>query len=207
MKKWMTALAFGCLIVSFQNCSKTNFSSDAGSNAQSLNQVNPATEDPVTSLKPDEAQAILLPNTPVLDAQLQSTQSKAADANPFDSNSLSLNPKTGVINVLSADGSADPDQLFCLSSEQIAQLEGLLNTARICAGEDLSANQDMACQLDYRFPYAKLQFTGQDVTLGERFSGCHTGTDLCGEGSKALQNFLAGLVTNLKNQACHFQDL
>jgi hypothetical protein len=205
MKKWMMALAFGCLIVSFQNCSR-----GGGVNSGSLDQssqINPVTENAVTGLKPNEAEALVLPNTPFLDAQLQIAESKAADANPFDSSTLSMDPKTGVMNVVSADGSVDPDKIFCLSSEQIAELEGLLSAAQICAGEDKAASADVVCQMDYQFPYAKLQFSDQDVTLGERFSGCHTGTDLCGQSSRNLQKFIADVVKNLPAQTCHFESL
>lgn len=162
----------------------------------------------LSSLSPSNAQSLEIPSSPAVDNAIAGVSSKASASDDlFASFGLSLHPRTGVINVLQADGEYDPDLQFCMSSAQIAELEGLLEEARICDAQDTSASTDTMCTMDYQFPYAKLHFTERSVGLGERYSGCSRGPDLCGDQSKKLQLFLKGITSQLKTLNCNFQPL
>ncbi len=204
MKKWVGAFTLGILVISFQNCAKSNLGSLEPNQAS---QVNPAIETPVTSLEPAQAAAVALPNSPAIDAKIDSLQASPADANALNAYNLVIHTKTGIIDVIDANGDVDASKQFCLESAQIASLEGLLAASQICEGADESQNSDQLCQMEYSFPYAKLQFDGQSVSLGEKFSACHKGTDLCGNNAKQMKDFVSSVVSHLENQSCHFQSL
>ncbi len=207
MKKWTIAISFGVLILSFQNCSKSNFgTNDSASSAQ----VNPVVESSVTSLKPADAEVLQVPSNPFIDAGLSNVSAKTEDSNLFASKSLAIHTKTGVVDVVLPDGSLDESQQFCLKSEQISQLEGLLSASALCDAQVLKTQSEYGCSMEYAFPYAILQFSDKTVKLGEKFSGCHKGADLCGENSKNLKLFLNNLVQALGTLAaskCNFENL
>lgn len=198
MKRWTLLIAFGCLIVSFQNCSKSNFDKSPGIESMS--------ESSVSDLSPSSASTIEIPSSPQVDAAVSSVHSKSSSSNPFSEYSLSLNPRTGVIDALHDNGEPAEGLTFCLQSHQIAELEGLLTESRLCEAEDRSADGNV-CTMDYQFPYAKMHFASRSVVLGEKYSGCNRGPDLCGENSKKLQAFLKDITTSLDNLKCDFQNL
>lgn len=200
MKRWTVLLLFGGLVISFQNCSRS------GPDV-SPNKMDSMSTSELSSLNPSEARSLEIPSSPTVDSAISGVSAKAASGDDlFASFGLSIQPKTGVISVLQSDGEADPDLEFCMTSAQIAQLEGLLEDARICEAQDASQD-DVACTMDYRFPYAKLHFSDRSVGLGERYSGCSRGPDLCGDQSQKLQSFLKGITDQLKTLTCNFQSL
>lgn len=203
MKKWVMAVAMGGLIVSFQNCSPSQLGETGSLDASS--QQNPVTGARISDLVPSKAVAIEIPNSPIVDSGVGAAYSKAI--NSFNSYSLILNPQTGVINALRGNGEVDSAIEFCLNSQQIAELEYLLENARLYNDLDKSQEPDQICTMDYRYPYAKLYFDDQKVSLGEKFSGCHIGADLEKTSSLKLKSFLGDLLTNLAGSKCSFEEV
>jgi hypothetical protein len=199
MKRWIFPLIIGCLLVSFQNCARTAVDSTTG-------QIQTMSENSVSTLNPSDAQTVEVPNSATVDSQVSKVSAKASSDSLFSSYNLSIHPKTGIVDVLEADGSVSPDTQFCLRSAQIAQLEDLLTQAKLCEAQDQS-HGDVACSMDYHSPYAKLHFSDRDVVLGERYSGCNKGPDLCGAQSTQMQAFLKNVTDNLASLTCHFQAL
>ena len=163
-------------------------------------------ENSVSTLNPSDAQTVEVPNSATVDSAVSKVTAKASSDSLFSSYNLSIHPKTGIIDVLEADGSVSPDAQFCLQSSQIAQLEDLMTQAKLCEAQDQSQG-NVVCSMDYHAPYAKLHFSDRDVVLGERYSGCNKGPDLCGAQSAQLQAFLKDVTDHLSSLTCNFQSL
>lgn len=199
MKRWTFLLITGCLLVSFQNCARTAIDTTTG-------QIQTMSESSVSNLNPADAQTLEVPSSMAIDSAVSKISAKAASEELFISYNLSVHPKTGVIDVLRPDGSVSPDSQFCLQSGQIAELEDLLTQARLCEAQDHSS-ENTGCTMDYHSPYAKLHFSDRSVVLGERYSGCYKGPDLCGEQSQKLQAFLKTITESLPSLSCSFESL
>lgn len=190
MKNWMVLLILISLVIPFQNCGKTNTLAPEAGEAASLGSGKQS------DLLPAQAESIEMP---------MQAMGKASDS-PGDPSRILIYPKSGVIEAILPDGQVSADR-YCLSSGQIAVLEGLLSAAKICEAQDVAQDSEINCTAVYRSPYAKLNFIDQVVSLGERRSGCHVGTDLCGTGSKNLQNFLMNVIVDLQSMKCDVQPL
>lgn len=199
---------FLALLLSFQNCGQ---SPQVGVNSSSSNQFLQAAEGEGSfeSVALDEnVDRIEVPESPELEQTLRGISSKAVYSGErlFISQTLFIDPQTGLIDVVDAQNGESVGQNFCLKQEQVNQLQGILAAARICESKRVeSAGQ--VCTMEYEFPYAKLHLLNQKVHLGERFSGCDQGTDLCGEYSVLMRNFISEVKSQLADLKCEFTGL
>ncbi len=198
---------FLALLFGFQNCGQAP---ELTSGEMSSNQLRQATESD-GSLKnislQEKVDVIEIPESPELEQSLSELSSKSTTAGRlFISKTLMIYPQTGLIEVVDAQDGEAVGQQFCLSDEQGLELQGILAAAKICE-EQTTQDENMACTMDYEFPYAKLHLLNQKVNLGERFSGCHRGTDLCGEYGNLMKSFVSQIKSNLDKMTCQFENL
>lgn len=105
--------------------------------------------------------------------------------------------------VLSEKHSSLPGKTFCLTNLEKEELLSVMQGASLCEGQKPS-NDEMVCAQIYEPPYATLYIdtTSAGVVLGERFSSCQSGPDLCGDRASHLRNLLSNLIRNLVNHEC-----
>lgn len=201
MKRYVFAGMAFCLVVSYQNCSRGQFSSDTtSSNALS----NPTEVDAAEKADPSQTEIVEVPESSYLESQLQSAIQQSQPTSILASHHLEINVKTGVVNVVDQNGDAVNGLQYCLSSDDQDELSSILNSSKICE-EKIASNSDMNCALYYISPYAKLHLQSTEVALGEATSSCHKGPDLCGSEKDMLQSFLADFQANLATKKCSFQ--
>lgn len=110
---------------------------------------------------------------------------------------LDLNLNTGEIIAFEEAGNIR-GETFQLSTEQLAQVKGILQGAEIC--EPIINIQDLEgriCTMAYRYPYSVLMSQGEEVRLGEKTDGCDVPVDLCGEKADQLQSLTQSIVESL----------
>ncbi len=201
-------LAFTGLVLSFQNCGqnlssiKENSSLVASSDTGS-NQKAPTTEKSIY----DKLNVLEIPENPSLDESLSQTISgaMAKPENLFASKRLYVDPKSGQIKVVDQNEVEIQGVEFCMSEEDVSELQAILASAQMCSATEPSADQ--VCSQEFKYPYAKLHMDSDVVAVGESYSSCQRGPDLCGEYSALLKNFLSYIVVNLKSMQCQFESL
>lgn len=155
----------------------------------------------------DKVEVIEIPESPDVEEAISGVSAKAFTGKRlFISKTLLINPQNGLIEVVNANTGESSGEEFCLKSDQIDELQAILASARICEAQEVM-DEDIACTMDYQFPYAKLHLLNQKVSLGEKFSGCHRGADLCGEYSQLMQGFIASILNELPQMSCSFEAL
>ncbi|WP_413289961.1 hypothetical protein [Bdellovibrio sp. HCB337] len=200
MKRYVFAGFAFCLVVGFQNCSRNQLSDTSATNALS----NPAEVTPAEKIDVSQTEILEVPESPYLEAQLQSAIQLSKPTSALSSHHLEIDVKTGVVHVVDQNNEVVAGVQYCLSSSDLNELRTILDTAKIC--EDKAAvDESSQCTMNYRFPYAKLHFPQAELALGEAMSGCHKGPDLCGDQKDMLQGFLAHVQSELASKKCEFQ--
>jgi hypothetical protein len=198
---------FFFLIFGFQNCAQSPQDMALGGS----NQLTQASEGEGSLAAVDlnqNVERIEVPESPELEQTLRSLSSKTTYSGErlFLAHTLFIYPQTGLIDVVDSRAGEKLGQNFCLKSEQVHQLQGILAAARICEAKNIES-PDLMCTMEYEFPYAKLYLLNQKVHLGEKFSGCHQGADLCGDYSALMKTFILEVKSQLPSLACGFQGL
>ena len=198
---------FFLLIFGFQNCAQSpqDFASS------SRNQLEQASESESSLAAVDlnqKVERIEVPESPELEQALRGVSSKSTFSGEslFISQTLFIYPQTGLIDVVNSQTGEKLGQNFCLKPDQMNQLQGILAAARICEAINVEDSSQM-CTMDYEFPYAKLYLLNQKVNLGEKFSGCHRGADLCGDYANLMRSFIFEVKSQLGTLDCEFQGL
>jgi len=200
MKRYVFAAITFCLVIGFQNCAQNKLSDSTGANAFG----NPTEVTPAEKMDVSQTETVEVPESSYLEAQLQPAIAQSKPTSTFASHHLEIDAKTGVIHVYDQNEDLVAGVQYCLNSQDLEDLKGILATAKICDGT-ASADDQVNCSMDYTYPYAKLLFVNAEVSLGESTSGCSKGPDLCGQQKDMLQSFLANLQTNLSSKTCDFQ--
>jgi len=209
----MGFMVFGFLLLSFQNCGqnlatiKESSSSTSGQNNEPKKNVPSSDQKTVY----DQLNLIEIPESPYLDdglSQAMQASLKSAD-NLFTSKKVFIDHRTGQIKIVDQNEVEIQGAQFCLKEDDMSELQAILTSAEICQEQEAQANQqsDVICAQEFKYPYAKLHLDRDVVSVGESFSSCHKGPDLCGEYSGLLKNFLSYVVLNLNNMRCEFTPL
>lgn len=199
MKRSILAVMGFCVVISYQNCGRSQLADVNTSDSLS----NPVEVQPVQKIDVAQTQVIEVPENAFLEAQLQVPIQQAKPTSSLASHHLAIEVKTGIINVLDQNNEKVEGLQYCLSSQDLQRLDSILASAKIC--EDAAAGADQNCTMNYKFPYAKLQLIDAEVPLGEAMSGCHRGPDLCGEQKDQLQSLLGEVQVNLPAKTCSFE--
>ena len=200
MKRYVFAGFAFCLVVGFQNCSPNQLSDVNSSNSLS----NPTEITPMEKIDVSQTEILEIPESPYLDANLQSAIQQAKPDSTFSTHHLEIEVKTGVVHVVDHNNEVVLGVQYCLSSSDVSELQAILDSSQICEDNAVVDNQ-LQCTMEYQFPYAKLHLPDAELALGESMSGCHKGPDLCGEQKDLLQKFLAEFQSNLDSKKCEFQ--
>ena len=176
-KKWIFILSSLVLILSFQNCQKSE-----------LNNVRPeaANLSDVTSYNKTSA-----------------SDTSIVQVWDYDQGrTLDVDVSNGRIAVYLNYGS-DRAQDICLTDSEKQELQALLSSAEVCEPV-LPADHflNRQCTMNYRYPYAVLVQGSDQIKLGEMTSGCDVPTDLCGNKAQELQNFAQHLLASSDQRAC-----
>lgn len=200
-------LAFMGMILSFQNC---------GQNLSTISKESSSVSAPVSGTKSENStdksksvyekvDVLEIPESPTLDEGISAAMSNKAD-NLFASKKVLLDPKSGQIQVVDLQDKNIPDGQFCLKEDDLSELQAILTSSEICEASGSIPSHAVCAQI-FTYPYAKVHMGQEVLSLGESYSSCQKGPDLCGEYSGLLKNFLSYVVTNLKNMKCDFTAL
>ena len=176
MKKWTWAITITLLILSFQNCQKSNL----------------VTNDNGSTPTPAEFQKSLASVYPTL--QLWDYQQGFT----YD-----ININSGRIEVYSSFGNNRETDL-CLTDALKNQVQNLISGAQICV-PDIPAEQFVGkeCSMSYEYPYAILVNGADTVRLGEKTNGCDVPTNLCGDQqAQALKDFSQTVLSSVAQLPC-----
>lgn len=173
MKKWFVVLSSFVLVVSYQNCAQ-----------------NPGLQETPESASPSSYQKF-------------STQSATAATLWDNSNQrlLDVDLKTGRIEGYEEYGNK-PGQLYCLRDSELESLTKFLKSSEICEPVLQVQDQEVMCSTIYKYPYAALLFSKDEIRLGEAMSGCDVPTDLCGESSAKFKSFASCVISKLDQRGC-----
>jgi hypothetical protein len=200
MKRYVFAGFAFCLVVGFQNCSPNKLADINSSSALS----NPTEITPVEKIDVSQTEILEVPESPYLEAQLQSAIQQSKPSSSFAAHHLEIDVKTGVVHVVDQNSEDVQGVQYCLSSSDMSELRGILDSSKLCEDIAISDSQQN-CTMEYQMPYAKLHLPESEVALGESVSGCHKGPDLCGAQKDMLQGFLAHVQSQLSTKSCEFQ--
>lgn len=195
-------LAFIGMVLSFQNCGQNlatlqESSPASGVSGKSSNAVSPNQTKSIY----EQMNILEIPESPVVDDSVsQAMSSKLGPDSLFASKRIYLDPKNGQIKILDQNGNEIPGANFCLNEDDQSELQAILSSAEICEESEPAPQQ--VCAQDFKYPYAKLHMEKDVVSVGESYSSCHKGPDLCGEYSGLLKNFLSYILANLKSMSC-----
>lgn len=174
MKKWLVVLSSFVLVVSYQNCAQ-----------------NPGLQD-----VPEEAN--------VARYEKYSTES-VTSATLWDNKSqrlLDLDLTNGKIEGFEEYGNK-PGQLYCLRDGELESLNNFLKSAEVCEPVlETQTDDDVMCSTVYKYPYAALLFSKDEVRLGESMSGCDVPTDLCGDKAAKFKNFVSCVIDKIDERGC-----
>lgn len=202
MKRHVYVVLTFCLVVGFQNCARNNQALDSNSSDAMRN---PAEVTPIEKIDVSQVEIVEIPESPFLESKIQSDIVQSKAASNFSTHHIEIDVKTGVIHVIEdASNEPVPDLQYCLSSEELVNLNSILASSKLCE-EKAALSHDQVCTMEYQFPYARLHFADSKVALGEVFNACQKGFDLCGEQKSQLQSYLGKIQMDLPAKKCEFQ--
>jgi hypothetical protein len=199
MKRYVFAGFAFCLAISFQNCSRSQFSDVNNSNA--LN--NPTAVTPAEKIDVSQTKMLEIPESAYLESKLQSAITASNPTSTFAAHHLEIDVNTGVVKVVDQSNEIVVGVQYCLSSSDINELRAILDSSKVCEDQAV-IDEQINCTADYKFPYAKLHFLESEISLGETVSGCHKGPDLCGDQKDMLQGLLTHIQGDLASKKCEF---
>lgn len=172
VKKYLVLCSVFMLIVSFQNCSKVGQTNiDSSGNLIQGQQYNKYSVEPY----------------PILSLW---------DYTRYQY--LDLDLSTGHMEAFEEAGQVSGNT-YCLKSSQLAEVQQILAGAEICEPIVYKASDagNLACTMNYRYPYAILTNSGEEVRLGEMTSGCDAPIDLCEVKAQDLRRWTENVVDHL----------
>jgi len=181
MKKYLGIVVVGVLLISFQNCRQVNCDPN-GKNCEA------AAGKPQQEIQYEKTKVEGFTKLVVWDYQ----------RNQF----LDLDLKTGELTAFEQAGSVRGSK-YCLNSTDTKRVNEILIGSEICKPLDnLSSNPETVCAQVYKYPYASLVNSRDEIHLGEKTDGCQIPTDLCGSKAQELLQFTTGIVVNLDKLVC-----
>ncbi|MGZ3773835.1 MAG: hypothetical protein ACXVCY_07345 [Pseudobdellovibrionaceae bacterium] len=200
MNKFFALSMALCLILGFQNCSKSPLqNSEILSNSKNGVTVSvPVQNGGISSAK---ITYIEIPNADSAAqtslAQKSLDVSSSPSSNPSSSH-LVISVQTGVIQLMDASSAVLEER--CLSPASLSELNTILSGASICNGQAVSAD---ICGMRYKPAYASLYADEGRVNLGEEKDSCGTGKkDLCGDMAGVFQNYVSFVKAHFQEMNC-----
>ena len=186
MRKIGAIFVFTILVLSFQNCSQPG-------------------------LNPTGEQASQYPNSPqkiALDTAEQMIVINNSNLSGLSDEAYSIDLSNGMVIPGSLEGVGTPSsKSFCATQEQLEELKVLLSSSEVCVPPVKVLDENQICTLEYQYPYATLVSDKLELKLGEKKGGCDQEIDLCGQQKELLRGWISHLLTQLKSQACTFQEI
>jgi hypothetical protein len=91
----------------------------------------------------------------------------------------------------------------CLPVSMQAEILDVLASSNLC--ESAQPGPDMLCAQIYSAPYGEIHWADKSVIVGEAYSSCHKGVDLCGQDGMLLRGLLRDVVSRWNEWSCDFK--
>lgn len=191
LNKFFALITMLCLVLGFQNCSKSALQNSEGLDGNSVTVSLPSGNGSQSAAK---VTYVEIPN-----ADLSQAVSAAKASAAISSNRLVISVQSGIIQLM--DDSNAVLEKRCLSSASLNELNTILSGSSVCAAKVASGD---VCGMRYKEAYASLYADENRVKLGEEQDSCGTGRkDLCGEMANVFQNYVSHVKAHWLEMNCN----
>lgn len=189
LNKFFAVTMILCLVLGFQNCSKSALQS-----SENLGNNN------VTVSLPSSGEGKTVANVTYIEipnAERPQDSLKISEVVPI-SGRLVISLQTGVMQLV--DDSNAVLEKRCLSGSSLNELNTILGGSSICATASPSSD---ICGMSYKPAYASLYADDTRVKLGEEQDTCGTGKkDLCGDLAPVFQAYVSYVKAHWQEMNC-----